>query len=80
MSSAKAEIVIHAPLETVYDVITDFGAYPEFLNETKGVEILKSTPKSALVRFRITLIRRINYTLDIKMTPNKGLTRHRWGV
>lgn len=76
MSSAKAEIDINAPLKTVYDVITDFESYPEFLNETKGVEIIKFTSKSALVHFKITLIRKITYTLEIKMTPHKGLTWH----
>jgi coenzyme Q-binding protein COQ10 len=74
MSHAKAEIEIEAPIRTVYDVITDFEAYPEFLSETKKVEILKETSKSATVTFRIALIRKINYTLEIKLTPPKGLT------
>jgi ribosome-associated toxin RatA of RatAB toxin-antitoxin module len=76
MSTATAEIDIHAPLETVYDIITDFESYPEFLSETKEVEVVHSTGKSATVLFKINLIRKIIYTLEIKMTPHKTVTWH----
>jgi ribosome-associated toxin RatA of RatAB toxin-antitoxin module len=76
MSTATAEIDINAPLETVYDIITDFEAYPEFLNETKEVEVLKASPKSATVLFKINLIRKIIYTLEIKLAPPKSISWH----
>ena len=76
MSSATAEIDINAPLETVYDVITDFASYPEFLNETKEVQVLDATSKSAIVLFKINLIRKITYKLEVKMTPPKAVTWH----
>lgn len=74
MSSTRAEIDIEAPIEAVYDVIIDFESYPDFLNETRKVKILKSTSKSARVTFKINIIRKIAYTLDIKLTPQKGIT------
>jgi len=73
MSGTQAEIEISAPIKAVYDVITDFESYPEFLNETKDVEIIKHNPKSARVTFKINLIKKITYTLDIKFTPPKGI-------
>jgi ribosome-associated toxin RatA of RatAB toxin-antitoxin module len=76
MSTAKAEIDINAPLETVYDVITDFESYPEFLGETKEVEILESNAKSAKVLFKINIIRKVIYTLEIKMAAPKSVTWH----
>jgi coenzyme Q-binding protein COQ10 len=76
MSTATAEIEINAPLETVYDVIADFESYPKFLNETKEVEVLKSTSKSAIVLFKINIIRKIIYTLEIKLAPPKAVTWH----
>lgn len=74
MSTAKAEIEIAAPLKTVYEVISDFEAYPDFLRETKNVEILKNSAKSARVQFQIQIIKKIKYTLDIKLSPGKGIS------
>lgn len=74
MSHATASIDIKAPLKTVYDVICDFEAYPDFLPETKGVVIEKNSGKSAVVNFTISMIKKINYTLDIKFHPQKGLS------
>ncbi len=74
MSLAKAEIEIEAPLETVYEVISDFESYPDFLSETKEVVVNESNSKSANITFKINLIKKITYTLDIKMTPKKGLS------
>ncbi len=74
MSSAKAEIDIQAPLKTVYQVISDFEAYPEFLPETKHVEILSASGKSLQVRFTVSIIKKIHYSLDIKLNPSKGLS------
>lgn len=74
MAGTQSEIEISAPIKTVYDVITDFEAYPEFLNETQDVEIVDHTSKSARVTFKINLIKKITYTLDIKFTPPKGIS------
>lgn len=74
MSTAKAEIDIEAPIDVVYEVISDFESYPEFLSETKKVKIQSANGKSAKVTFNINLIKKISYTLDIKFSPNKGLT------
>jgi coenzyme Q-binding protein COQ10 len=76
MSHARAAIDIHAPLETVYDVICDFESYPEFLPETKRVHVDKNSGKSALVTFTISLIKKVTYTLDVKFHPHKGISWH----
>jgi ribosome-associated toxin RatA of RatAB toxin-antitoxin module len=74
MSVAKASIEINAPLKSVYEVICDFEAYPEFLTETKDVVVEKASDKSALVVFTVSIIKKITYTLDIKMTPLKSVS------
>jgi ribosome-associated toxin RatA of RatAB toxin-antitoxin module len=74
MSHATASIEIGAPIQTVFEVISDFEAYPEFLPETKKVKIEKKSGKSARVQFQISLIKKINYTLDIKLNPLHGLS------
>lgn len=73
MSSAKASIEINAPIKTVYEVISDFESYPEFLPETRKVIVEKESSKSAIVTFTINLIKKITYTLDVKLHPEKGL-------
>ena len=74
MSQATASIDIQAPLKTVYEVISDFEAYPEFLSETKQVVVEKKSGKQARVSFTLQLIKKINYTLDIKLNPPHGLS------
>lgn len=74
MSTAKAEITIEAPIDVVYEVISDFESYPDFLSETKEVQVRHANSKSAEVTFKINLIKKISYTLDIKFTPKKGLS------
>lgn len=73
MSSAQASIDIEAPIKTVYDVITDFESYPEFLPETKDVEVEKQNAKSATVTFTISVIKKITYTLNMKLTSPKSV-------
>ncbi len=74
MSHATASIEINAPIKTVFEVISDFESYPDFLPETKKVEVEKKSGKSARVNFTISLIKKINYTLDIKFNPFHGLS------
>jgi len=74
MSHATASIEINAPMKNVYDVISDFESYPDFLPETQEVVIEKKAPKQLRVRFKISMIKKISYTLDIKLNPNQGLS------
>jgi ribosome-associated toxin RatA of RatAB toxin-antitoxin module len=74
MSHATAHIEIKAPIQSVFDVISDFEAYPEFLPETQKVVVDKKSAKHLQVTFTISLIRKITYTLDIKLDPHHGLS------
>lgn len=74
MPATKISIEINAPRSVVYEVITDFESYPNFLRGPKQVVVQKSTAKSAIVNFTVSLIKKINYTLEIKLSPEKGIT------
>ncbi len=73
MPGANTSVTIEAPAKTVYEVFTDFDSYPEFLSETRRVEVIKQTAKTAQVEFEIKVIKKIQYTLDYKLTSNKKI-------
>ena len=74
MSHATASIEINAPIKKVFEVISDFESYPEFVGETEKVVVEKKAGKSLQVTFTISMIKKITYTLDIKLNPHQGLS------
>jgi ribosome-associated toxin RatA of RatAB toxin-antitoxin module len=65
MAQAQKSIVIEVPAEKLYEVIADYGKYPEFLAEAKKVDV-KPDGESVLV----------TYTIDIKATKITYTLRH----
>ncbi len=43
MARVELEVVIHAPLETVYAVARDVESFPEFMPDVKSVKILEKS-------------------------------------
>jgi coenzyme Q-binding protein COQ10 len=56
MAKAERSVVINAPPEKVFAVITDYEKYPEFLPEVKKVK----------VEFGSGNVKEVTYTVDIK--------------
>ncbi len=73
MSATSTSIEIKAPLKKVYEVISDFESYHEFLTGSKGAKILKKSGKKVQVEFEMDMIKTIHYTLDITLDPPHGL-------
>jgi len=67
----STSVIIEVPPIVIYEVVTDFESYPEFLPETREVEIIRKNAKTAQVEYTIKVIKTIRYTLDYKLTPNK---------
>ena len=65
MAKAQRSIVIDVPAEKLFDVISDFGKYAEFLPEVKKTE-LKTEGAVTLV----------TYTIDIKATKITYTLKH----
>jgi coenzyme Q-binding protein COQ10 len=65
MPRAEQEIVIDAPIARVFDVITDYERYPEFLPEMKNVRVESRREGISIVRFEVELIMRIAYSLRL---------------
>lgn len=66
-------IKIRAPIQTVYNCIIDFEAYPKFLSTMKGAKIAWCEDKKMEVAFKISLIKDISYTLLFDLDPPEGV-------
>ncbi len=74
MPSAKVEVVVDVPPEKLWDVITDWERYPEFLPELKDVTIHRSGPDGYEISYEVSLIKRIRYKLRFAADAPRGLT------
>jgi len=63
---------INAPLETVYKVISNLEAYPEFLSTTDAVEVRREGDET-FAEFKISVIKEISYILRFCFDPPNGL-------
>jgi coenzyme Q-binding protein COQ10 len=71
MASATRSIVINAPREKVFEVVSGYEKYPEFLPKAKKV-IVTRKGDSADVKYEVDVIKTITYTLRMKEErPNK---------
>ena len=59
MAKVSETIEIKASKKKVFDVITDFEAYPEFLPETKKVTIDKKSKNTYIVTFTIEVVKSV---------------------
>jgi coenzyme Q-binding protein COQ10 len=66
MPGASRSIVIGAPIETVFGIITDYEKYPEFLSEVKAIRVSDRKVGEALVHYEVNVLKRIRYTLKLK--------------
>jgi len=70
MAGASREITMDARPETVFRVVTDYEAYPEFIEEIVESEILSRSERSVECRFLAEVAKkRFQYTLHLEHTP-----------
>ena len=69
MPRAEQSILIRAPIDRVFAVITDYESYPEFLPDLKETRLLSRQDGVAVVRFELELVMRVSYTLRLQEDP-----------
>lgn len=80
MPSASRSIVVNVPPEHMFETITDYESYPDFIPETLGVEIMKKGKagkdgsRTVDVKFDIKVIKQIDYTLRLTEEPHERVT------
>ena len=63
MATIAQEVVIGVPVETFYDLVVDYGRYPEFVPGIKACRVRATTPEK-LVEYELDVgLRRITYVL-----------------
>ncbi|MBI4237940.1 MAG: SRPBCC family protein [Deltaproteobacteria bacterium] len=76
MASVTRTILINAPIERVFAVITDFAAYPEFLSDVTSARVVRTDGDCQDVEFRLQLMTTIHYTLRMQLAPPQGVRWH----
>ena len=66
MPGASRSIVIKAPMEKCFDVITDYLTYADFAPETREVKLRDRKGNEVYVDYVIEVVKRIAYTLRFK--------------
>lgn len=74
MAGASRTIVINAPIEKVFETITDYAKYPEFLADMSGATLNSRKGNVAEVTFALKLVMAIKYTLRLTEDKPNGLT------
>lgn len=72
MAAVSVTETFNVPIEKVYEVLTDYEKYPDYVAGTDGVEVIESDESGALVKFSINVIKEFTYTLKMShVRPNK---------
>ncbi len=66
MAGATRSIVINAPIEKIFAVITDYEKYPEFLPEVKKIRLANRKDNTVDVQYEAEIVKTIKYTLKLK--------------
>ena len=65
MPGASRTIVVNAPIEKVFDVITQYERYPEFLPEVKGIRTENRKGNTVDVHYKVDVVKTINYSIHV---------------
>ena len=73
MPAAERTIIINTPVSVLYNVITDYEKYPEFLQEVSNVEIVSRTGNIVRAKYTVKLIKTISYVIDLTENENASV-------
>ena len=73
MPAAEKTIIIDAPISVLYQVITDYEKYSEFLPEVSKVEVISRTGNVVRAKYTVKLIKTISYVIDLTEIENSSV-------
>ncbi len=66
MAAASRTITIDAPIEKVFETITTYEQYPQFLSEVKELKTSNRSGNQVDVHYKVEVMKTIKYTLRMK--------------
>jgi coenzyme Q-binding protein COQ10 len=70
MARAERTEVFDVPCDKFYKAIVDYKAYPDFVDGMKSIEIQNESSEGATVKFNLSLIKDISYTIKLSHKTN----------
>ncbi|MCP3137469.1 type II toxin-antitoxin system RatA family toxin [Pyxidicoccus xibeiensis] len=65
MPGATRTIVINAPVEKVFDVITQYDRYPEFLPEVKEIRTANREGNTVVIHYKVEVMKTVRYSIRV---------------
>jgi ribosome-associated toxin RatA of RatAB toxin-antitoxin module len=65
MPGATRTIVINAPVEKVFDIITQYERYPEFLPEVKEVRASNRQGNTVELHYKVDVMKTVRYSIRV---------------
>ncbi len=74
MAGAKHTTVFDVSLEDLWDVITDYDGYADFVEGLESIEVTKRQGKDVFANYTVSMFgKKVRYTLKHTENPKKGL-------
>jgi coenzyme Q-binding protein COQ10 len=70
MAEASTTELFQCSPEQLYNIITDYSRYPEFLSEVKKCEVAKTEGNRKLINYEVSVIKTFKYNLWMTETPS----------
>lgn len=74
MAKAERTEVYDVSVDKFYKAITDYKAYPQFVDGMKATEVINESTEGGTVKFTINLMKEISYTLKLNHKANKEVS------
>tara|TARA_R110002072_G_scaffold64203_4_gene159661 strand:+ start:106489 stop:106917 length:429 start_codon:yes stop_codon:yes gene_type:complete len=74
MAQATRQETWDVSVEKIWNVITDYQSYAEFVDGVSAVEVLEQDESGARVKFSLNLIKKFSYILKLKHEPHTKIS------
>lgn len=74
MARAEKTEVFDVPVEKFYNSIIDYKSYPQFVDGMRSIEIVSQSDESTVVKFNLSLIKEISYTIKLQHKLNSEVS------
>lgn len=70
MAKAERTETFDVPADKFYQAIVDYKSYPKFVDGMKSIDVSNESADGATVKYNLSLIKDISYTLKMSHKPN----------